>query len=255
MPSATSMLASSSGPSKRFGERDMAGRRRDMGRVSKATSKDFMSVPKRRKSPRWTPQKSGQSRKGMSAAGPGWSASASRAASARRRASITAGGKAYTVGVLAQCNTGDRKVLRIAGAPVGQAFTKRWLPCFDPKHRQSRSSYPKCGSWRHGSSPDQGSIIIVVGTDAPLMPLQLEPRRQAGGAGSRPAGLLFRQRSSGDFIFSLLDRRRRGQPCRARQAQHRSRRWPNSRLESAFRSDGCRRPRKPSSTRSSRRGR
>ena len=38
-------------------------------------------------------------------------------------------GKGYTVGVLAQCNTGDRKVLRIAGAPVGQALARRWLPC------------------------------------------------------------------------------------------------------------------------------
>ena len=69
----------------------------------------------------------------MSAAEPEWSASASRAASAPRRGSSRSSGKSYTIGVLAQCNTGDRKVLRIAGAPVGRALAKRWLPCFDPK--------------------------------------------------------------------------------------------------------------------------
>ena len=30
-------------------------------------------------------------------------------------------------------NTGDRRVLRIAGVPVGQALGNRWLPCYDPK--------------------------------------------------------------------------------------------------------------------------
>src|SRR4051812_16363569 len=43
---------------------------------------------------------------------------------------VSLGQKRYTVGVLVQCNTGDRKALRIAGAPAGQAFGKRWLPCF-----------------------------------------------------------------------------------------------------------------------------
>ena len=38
-------------------------------------------------------------------------------------------GKSYVVGVLVQCNTGDRKVLRIAGAPVGAELTDRWLSC------------------------------------------------------------------------------------------------------------------------------
>ena len=38
-------------------------------------------------------------------------------------------GESYVVGVLVQCNTGDRKVLRIAGAPVGAELTDRWLSC------------------------------------------------------------------------------------------------------------------------------
>ena len=64
---------------------------------------------------------------------------------------VAVGGKRYTVGVLVQCNTGDRKVLRIAGAPVGQALAKRWLPCFDPKlatgHRRAAAVHaPKARS-------------------------------------------------------------------------------------------------------------
>ena len=56
----------------------------------------------------------------------------------------------YTVGVLVQCNFGARHLLRIAGAPVGYE-----IPL--DTHR-----------------PDVGSIIVVVATDAPLLPHQLK---------------------------------------------------------------------------------
>jgi D-aminopeptidase len=56
----------------------------------------------------------------------------------------------YTVGVLVQCNFGVRHLLRIAGAPVGYE-----IPL--DTHR-----------------PDVGSIIVVVATDAPLLPHQLK---------------------------------------------------------------------------------
>jgi L-aminopeptidase/D-esterase-like protein len=55
----------------------------------------------------------------------------------------------YTVGVLAQCNYGRRSQLRIAGVPVGQEIPG------------------------HVYHDDVGSIIIVVATDAPLLPTQL----------------------------------------------------------------------------------
>jgi L-aminopeptidase/D-esterase-like protein len=57
----------------------------------------------------------------------------------------------YTVGVLVQCNYGERSQLRIAGVPVGKEI---------PEH-------PAYGS-------DTGSIIVVVATDAPLIPTQLK---------------------------------------------------------------------------------
>jgi D-aminopeptidase len=55
----------------------------------------------------------------------------------------------YTVGVLAQCNYGRRSQLRVAGVPVGQEIPG------------------------HVYNDDVGSIIIVVATDAPLLPSQL----------------------------------------------------------------------------------
>jgi L-aminopeptidase/D-esterase-like protein len=68
----------------------------------------------------------------------------------------------YTVGVLVQCNYGEREQLRIAGVNVGREIEA-----------------PKI--W----SEDTGSIIVVVATDAPLIPTQLKrvARRVALGLG------------------------------------------------------------------------
>ncbi|HEU5261114.1 MAG TPA: P1 family peptidase [Gemmatimonadales bacterium] len=97
----------------------------------------------------------------------------------------------YTVGVLVQCNYGARQLLRIAGAPVGKEIPDL-LPCREP-----------CGSPRSavdaGRAADVGSIIIVVATDAPLLPHQLKriARRAAlgvgnmGGIGANSSGDIF----------------------------------------------------------------
>jgi L-aminopeptidase/D-esterase-like protein len=113
---------------------------------------------------------------------------------------LIAGGKPYTVGVLVQCNTGDRKVLRIAGVPVGQAFAKSWLPCYDPKQSKPEQ-LPKCGGGGK-ALPDQGSIIIVVGTDAPLMPLQLQRVAKRAALGLARLGS-YSGTSSGDIILAF----------------------------------------------------
>jgi len=68
---------------------------------------------------------------------------------ASRLLSVKDGG--YTVGVLVQCNYGQRDQLRIAGVPVGAEIAQN--------------------SFRHD---DVGSIIVVVATDAPLLPMQLK---------------------------------------------------------------------------------
>lgn len=117
---------------------------------------------------------------------------------------VSVGGKGYAVGVLVQCNTGDRKVLRIAGAPVGQLLAKRWLPCFDPKLGKGDGPLKPCTSDGLAGEPppDQGSIIIVVGTDAPLMPKQLDRLAKRAAMGLARLGS-YSGNSSGDLIVSF----------------------------------------------------
>ena len=118
---------------------------------------------------------------------------------------VATDGQRYTVGVLVQCNTGDRKVLRISGAPVGAAWTKKWLPCFDPKLGRGGSG-PLKACTPDGVAgeppPDQGSIIIVVGTDAPLMPKQLDRVAKRAAMGLARLGS-YSGNSSGDLIVSF----------------------------------------------------
>lgn len=117
---------------------------------------------------------------------------------------VSVGDKTYTIGVLVQCNTGDRKVLRIAGAPVGPSLANRWLPCFDPKRVTKAADLPACtpdGS-KGAPPPDQGSIIIVVGTDAPLMPIQLNRVARRAAMGLARLGS-YSGNSSGDLIVSF----------------------------------------------------
>ncbi|HYF40691.1 MAG TPA: P1 family peptidase, partial [Gemmatimonadales bacterium] len=91
---------------------------------------------------------------------------------------------------LVQCNYGSRRGLRIAGVPVGQEFAEAMVCVAGsrPPAREWLSDLPACG--RQSSSgerpePEHGSIIIVVATDAPLLPHQLERlvKRAALGLG------------------------------------------------------------------------
>jgi L-aminopeptidase/D-esterase-like protein len=116
-------------------------------------------------------------------------------------------GKSYTVGVLVQCNTGDRKVLRIAGAPVGAELADRWLSCYEAD-RSPADKLPKCDSDGKGGKalPDSGSIAIVVATDAPLIPNALNRVARRAGLGLGRLGS-YAASSSGDLVvaFSTTD--------------------------------------------------
>lgn len=111
-------------------------------------------------------------------------------------------GARYTVGVLVQCNTGDRKALRIAGAPVGKEFGSRWTPCFDARLGKGDGHLKPCDVAQREAPPDKGSIIIVVGTDAPLMPLQLNRVAKRAAMGLARLGS-YAGNSSGDLIVSF----------------------------------------------------
>jgi L-aminopeptidase/D-esterase-like protein len=117
---------------------------------------------------------------------------------------VTIESESYTVGVLVQCNTGARRVLRIAGAPGGAALANRWLPFFDRKLAAKAENLPPCtedGS-KGVALPDQGSIIIVVGTDAPLMPKQLDRVAKRAAMGLARLGS-YSGNSSGDLILAF----------------------------------------------------
>ena len=85
----------------------------------------------------------------------------------------------YTVGVLVQCNYGWRSQLRIAGVPVGREIQ-------DHKVRDN----------------DVGSIIVVVATDAPMIPTQLRRlvRRVSLGLGRDGS---FSGDGSGDIFVAF----------------------------------------------------
>ncbi|MFZ0539678.1 MAG: P1 family peptidase [Candidatus Sulfotelmatobacter sp.] len=84
----------------------------------------------------------------------------------------------YTVGVLVQCNYGRRDQLRIAGVPVGKEIPEH--PAYEAMWGQPPSAVRRPeGPLESASAPaiagkDVGSIIVIVATDAPLIPTQLK---------------------------------------------------------------------------------
>src|SRR4030095_15616104 len=76
----------------------------------------------------------------------------------------------YTVGVLVQCNYGVRRDLRIAGVPVGEEIPDLVGCIANNDPLPPNSGRQRCGSAAGApqEDQDQGSIIVVVATDAPL---------------------------------------------------------------------------------------
>jgi D-aminopeptidase len=90
----------------------------------------------------------------------------------------------YTVGVLVQCNCGTRDLLRIAGVQVGRLIPgpKVWANVFGPGRE------------------DEGSIIIVVATDAPLIATQLKRLARRAALGLARTGSISGNGSGDIFI-------------------------------------------------------
>jgi len=89
----------------------------------------------------------------------------------------------FTVGVLVQANYGSRETLSIAGVPVGEKLTDL-MPEFRSADR------------------DTGSIIVVVATDAPLLPHQLKRLAQRVPMGIARVGG-YASNSSGDIFIAF----------------------------------------------------
>ncbi len=100
---------------------------------------------------------------------------------ASRRLDAKLGG--YTVGVLVQANYGLRDQLRIAGVPVGQEIPK------DDASSQNQTA-----------SDEHGSIIIVVATDAPILPHQCKRLARRAAMGLARMGSIAGNGSGDIFI-------------------------------------------------------
>jgi D-aminopeptidase len=82
---------------------------------------------------------------------------------------IELGGSPYTVGVLVQSNFGSRPNLMVRGVPVGR-------------------EWPEDGAQAPDGTREQGSIIVIIGTDIPLLPNQLQRLAKRGALGIARTG-------------------------------------------------------------------
>jgi D-aminopeptidase len=114
---------------------------------------------------------------------------------ASRRLPEEAGG--YTVGVLVQANHGRRERLTVDGVPVGRTIGVDVVP--EPQ-------VPGLPAGRSGG----GSVVVVVATDAPLLPHQCAALAQRAGLGVGRLGGVG-ENWSGD-IFLAFSTGNRGLP-------------------------------------------
>jgi D-aminopeptidase len=93
----------------------------------------------------------------------------------------------WTVGALVQANYGRRSMLRVNGAPVGRVLGKEIVPSPFEDETQPAGT---------------GSIIVILATDAPLLPTQCDrlAMRASVGLGRMGGGL---DDSSGDIFFAF----------------------------------------------------
>lgn len=107
----------------------------------------------------------------------------------------SAGGQ-YTVGALVQANYGRRQHLRVDGVPIGRKLPPAVVPL----------------PW--GQPAGSGSIIVVVATDAPLLPVQCKRLAQratvglarVGGMGHNSSGDIFLAFATGNHIPNPSDK-------------------------------------------------
>jgi D-aminopeptidase len=131
---------------------------------------------------------------------------------------VTAEVGGWTVGVLVQANYGRRSWLRIDGVPVGEAIPTSEFPsphdqadAADKARQRARApgsdvSDVSARAARPAPLPETGSIIVLVATDAPLLPSQCARLAQraglglarAGGTGGNYSGDLFLAWSTGN---------------------------------------------------------
>ncbi len=128
---------------------------------------------------------------------------------------LSAGNGGYTIGVLVQCNYGGD--LRILGVPIRpeitdlrtctvlpQPLTRPWTRSMPPCAPGGAPATPPAGADDAADADHdrRGSIIVIVATDAPLLPHQLERIARRVGMGLGRLGSMAGN-SSGDLFLAF----------------------------------------------------
>jgi len=100
----------------------------------------------------------------------------------------------YTVGVLVQANFGDRDELLVRGVPVGEQISDL-LPDLEQPLNESLAEHSPLARKK------DGSIIVIVATDAPLLPSQLNRIAKRATVGLARTGSIAHN-SSGDLFLA-----------------------------------------------------
>jgi D-aminopeptidase len=111
------------------------------------------------------------------------------------------GNKTYTVGALVQANYGSMRDFKISGAPIGRLIDEEQERKLRGNPNDPELLAQSSTNFRLAQEKDKkdGSIIVVLGTDAPLHPAQLQriAKRatvglsRVGGWGSKLSGDIF----------------------------------------------------------------
>ncbi|KAI1271383.1 peptidase family S58 [Xylaria sp. FL0933] len=112
--------------------------------------------------------------------------------------------KNYTVGALVQANYGKKPHFRIAGVPVGRILAQEEAKAAELDAEKKRAQE----DLEREKERKDGSIIVILATDAPLHPTQLQRLAKratvglarVGGRGHNPSGDIFLAFSTGNHI-------------------------------------------------------
>ncbi|KAF2008173.1 DmpA/ArgJ-like protein [Amniculicola lignicola CBS 123094] len=117
-------------------------------------------------------------------------------------------GKSYTIGALVQANYGAMRDFKIAGAPIGRVIFEEQEKkhAANPKDPELLAVAHRLFKIKEAKDQKDGSIIIILGTDAPLHPTQLQRLAKratvglsrVGGWGSNQSGDVFLAFSTGN---------------------------------------------------------
>ncbi len=120
---------------------------------------------------------------------------------ASRRVPDADGG--WTVGALVQANYGSRVLLRVDGVPVGQEIPVSEVPsAWDQMEALDAAVADAAPGMAGRQGPGGGSIIVILATDAPLLPHQCERLAQRAGLGLGRMGSIA-SNGSGDLFLAF----------------------------------------------------